>query len=304
MDRASEHRCERCGAPARQIDTASHLFCDACAALASTGARVSSELLFQLPPPPERKSVEDLATLARAVPSAHRDRASIEPLLAIAPPVPTLAPPKSSTRLRAIIPFAALGASAVLFAAAAALAIHASAIEPTVVQVVGVPAAEDAPRAPAASAPPQAPLTPPTEIVPAEPLPPVSDAADAHEETRAPSAVTPRRRPSRPAPVALDLAPRPAPAPPAPRAVIPSRVEVAQAMRALEPTIAQCSDTAQGTVATRVTFLGRTGHAVHAEVQGDSVPPAVRSCIARALRGAEVSAFAQERFTVAFPYRI
>src|SRR5690606_12379444 len=80
--------CERCGAPATRVETATHLFCTSCQQLASTGARPSSELLFTVEAEPERTTREDLASLTRPA----VERASISPLLAYGPAM--LAPPR------------------------------------------------------------------------------------------------------------------------------------------------------------------------------------------------------------------
>lgn len=276
--------CERCGLPAPAIDTASHAFCDDCAARASTGARTSSELLFSLRPPP-------LPSRTAAV--DPEDRISLPMPGAIVMPVPTIAPPAWSAK-RAFftaLPYATFIASALLFVGAASLALDAREREARMVSIAEsamlehevdrvIPDEVELDLAPAG--------------VPVAVAPSVVEPAEIEAPARRPRLA---RR-----------APAPELAPPAPveteeaLPAIPTRESVRSALRSVEAEVALCSDGSHGTANTRITFLGRTGAASHAEVfEGPS--PEVRSCIARAARGAELPRFSQERFTVVFPYR-
>lgn len=53
----------------------------------------------------------------------------------------------------------------------------------------------------------------------------------------------------------------------------------------------------------RVVF-GSNGRVRSADVSGGNFPPAVRSCIARAVRGARVPPFQQSTFSVNYPFRL
>ena len=300
-------QCERCGDSMVRAETATRAFCASCASIASTGARSSSELLFTLSSAArgERTTAEDLASLSR--PTAAR--ISVTPLLAFAPVAP-LAPPRPTRRMLAPL----LAATAVLLAGSTvALAWHASQRELAATEIVRSKAeakAEAEPsiaRAPLAREPlalaPEAPaveLAPRPEAIAPPPIDP------------RPTARTPRAAPPRvTAPAPRDAEdvddlfgpPRaPAVASTAPR--VPTRREVSLAMRALEDEVAMCGGESGAMVTTRVTFTGSSGRVAHAEVVDASVPPAVRSCIARAVRAAELPEFAQGTFTVAYPFRL
>jgi hypothetical protein len=292
-------QCERCGSPAPAIETATHAFCESCAAGASTGARNSSELLFSLRPPalPHASDDSSLASLARDLPDDAR--VSVLPLIGpLTMPVPTITPPAWSAKRAFLtaIPFAMFVASAAMFVGSAMFALDArerearmvafaegAVLAQEIVPVIPAEVAIDAPAVQPVVAPPV--IAPPTVVDPPAPIEPIVRRA--------------RPTPQRPAPepvVAVE------PAPVEERPVLPSRVAVRNALRSLEAEIALCSDGTHGTANTRITFLGQSGRASHAEVtQGGS--PEVRSCIARTARNAELPPFSQERFTVAYPFR-
>lgn len=304
----SPAQCERCGDSTVRATTATRAFCAPCASIASTGARSSSELLFTLVSPArrERTTAEDLASLAQ--PSA--ERASITPLLAFKS-VASLTPPRPRRRIAAPL-FAAL--AVLLASSTVALAWHASQPDRSITPVVRAKAEEpqkaepppSAPHALAPLAPPLAPEEQPPALAPRpEALAP--ETLDPRPAARTPRATAPRVTAPAPtveedllddlfgpprAPAAVSTAPR-----------VPTRREVSLAMRALEDDVAMCGGESGSMVTTRVTF-GSSGRVAHAEVVDASVPPAVRSCIARALRGAELPEFAQGTFTVAYPFRL
>jgi N-acetylglutamate synthase/N-acetylornithine aminotransferase len=85
---------------------------------------------------------------------------------------------------------------------------------------------------------------------------------------------------------------------------MPPQREVAAALRALERDVAMCRDGEGGTISTRVTVEGATGRVTDVDVAGDAVRGAVAACGARAVETARFPRFANERFVVAFPYRI
>lgn len=298
-------QCERCGDSMVRAETATRTFCASCASIASTGARSSSELLFTLARPArgERTTAEDLASLSR--PTA--ERISITPLLAFATVAP-LAPPRPPRRTLAPL----LAATAVLLAGSSvALAWHASQREAAAAEIERSKA-----EAPAKAEPPiaRAPLArePLAPDVPVVELAPRPEAIAPPPIDPRPTARTPRAAPPRvtaPAPRdAEDLddlfGPPRAPAVTSTAPRVPTRREVSLAMRALEDEVAMCGGESGAMVTTRVTFTGSSGRVAHAEVVDASVAPAVRSCIARAVRAAELPEFAQSTFTVAYPFRL
>lgn len=84
----------------------------------------------------------------------------------------------------------------------------------------------------------------------------------------------------------------------------PTRDEVRSAMAALAPAITACAAGEHGLASTAITFDGATGRARSALVNGDFAGTAAGSCMARALRGASLEPFAQETFTVQFPFAL
>jgi len=96
------------------------------------------------------------------------------------------------------------------------------------------------------------------------------------------------------------------PARPAPRPDLPdtpSRSDVVSAMRGVEAPVRACGEGAHGTAVVRLRF-GSDGRVRSADVQGAGLPASVRSCVARAARGAAVSRFAQDSFSVTYPFRL
>jgi hypothetical protein len=309
--------CERCGAPARHEESASHVFCDACTARASTGQRASSELLFstQRPPAPAKAEDDSLDTLTAM---GTRERVSLPHLGTITMAVPTVRPPsRARWLLRTLLPITTMAASAVLFAGSAWMHADTKQRERHIVSVAEAALIADddrpskllPPSEPAASLP----FAPPSSVEPSVVEAPIAPSAEPAAET--PAVETERRRVRRAPRPAVQTAPAPReeerrePAPPEEepleevlsRPMLPSRSEVSAAMSRLSSRVDQCGD--GGTATARVTFSS-SGRVASAEITGDGVAPEVKSCIARVVRDASVSPFAQERFTVAFPYRI
>ncbi len=366
-------RCERCGEPASPLEGASHVFCERCASIASTGARDSSELLFTAPPM-NRESREDLSALAS--PSAPTDEPlDLSPLLSVAKPA-MAPPPRRRGHFAGAL---AVGIAAMLVAGSGALAWHAvrpvrSAVAVRQAGALATASAPERARAHALHAPAlgtsareQTPTEPRESLAPPPPSAPAtraaatsagsisagsisagstsagstsagsisagstsagstsagstsagsisagstsagSTSAGSTSATRAVTARSPAPRRARAqtarepliaalAPITTAQTPRPALDP------LPGRSAVRDAMDAVAEPIAQCAEGSHGLVHARVTFLG-SGRAVHAEVVDASFPPAVRSCMARALRSAHLPAFGRDRFTIAYPYRL
>jgi hypothetical protein len=305
-------QCERCGDPAIDAEDASHVFCERCARIASTGARDSSELLFSLAPPPrhDRESADDLASLVRETAGIEDD--DLGALLSLAPPVLPSAPPAPRRS----------SASAVAIAAAMVVALGSLAYAWRGTRPVIAPVASNVERAAPPIAAREQIETTRTE---APPLPttsalPIAPAAESEapltpelpsRESAVPGAIALHRRPGRLAsahalPDSTAHAPHASTSQPSmPRPVrLPTRDDVRAAMDGVEGAIFQCAEGTHGLVSARVTFAGATGRAMHAEVVDSTLPPSARSCIAIALRGARVRPFAQERFIVAYPYRL
>ncbi len=84
----------------------------------------------------------------------------------------------------------------------------------------------------------------------------------------------------------------------------PSRGDIAAAMSSVTPAVRACGAGHQGTLATRVTFVGATGRVSGASTSGDGLPPAVTTCAMRAVRGARVPPFREDSFSVNYPFRL
>jgi hypothetical protein len=93
-----------------------------------------------------------------------------------------------------------------------------------------------------------------------------------------------------------------APAGPLPDA--PSRADVLAAMQAVQPAVSSCAVGSRGVATVRVTFSGSTGRVTGAVVEGTYAGTEQGSCIARAVRGAQVPRFTQPTFSVAFPFTL
>ncbi len=107
----------------------------------------------------------------------------------------------------------------------------------------------------------------------------------------------------------LDRAPaEPSTAPSEPRAgnlpQTPSRADIVAAMNGVSGAVSACGRGAfHGLVPVQVTFTGSNGRVSSAVVRAD-VPPAIGSCVARAVRGARVPPFSQPSFSVNYPFRL
>jgi hypothetical protein len=67
--------------------------------------------------------------------------------------------------------------------------------------------------------------------------------------------------------------------------------------------VSACGAGAHGLAPVRIVF-GNNGRVSSAEVSGGNFPPPVRSCIARAVRGARVPPFQNPTFSVNYPFRL
>ncbi|MFK7985386.1 MAG: GYF domain-containing protein [Sandaracinaceae bacterium] len=84
----------------------------------------------------------------------------------------------------------------------------------------------------------------------------------------------------------------------------PSRGSVVSAMQSVSGPVRACANGTHGTATVRVVFGGSNGRVSGATVNAPSLPGPVRSCIARAVRGARVPPFRQSSFSVNYPFRL
>lgn len=129
------------------------------------------------------------------------------------------------------------------------------------------------------------------------------------EETAAPIAARPASDPPRDIDELLDLGARtertPTREPVAPRGpATPSRSDIVSAMGAVAGAVRACGNGSRGLAPVRIVFRGESGRVTSAEVTAPSLSPEVRSCIARAARGARVPPFTQETFRVDYPFSL
>lgn len=283
----------------------------------------------------------DIRALASAPVQPAATSASVDDLLSIGslasplgPPVIVARPERSSRAPLFVAAFSAAGA--LLAAAAVIIAVILGNQSETRAadRVQGGPivASEETP--PDAVEP--ALVAPPTETTEPEPPAPAATVADvptpsvpraeaprrARRDRDEPAAPVAVRRPSE-APMAarrptddapdigrlLDLDARPDPTPrrepDAPRGpVTPSRSNVTSAMASVAGAVRACGNGARGMAPVRLVFRGDTGRVTSAEVNAPSLPPEVRSCIARAARGARVPPFTQDTFRVDYPFSL
>ncbi len=159
----------------------------------------------------------------------------------------------------------------------------------------------------------------------------VADVTPTEVETPTPSAVTPRRTTrtrtstttssTTTPPVASNVGDRtledlmhrasdaPAVVPaststPAPSnvATTPTRDQVRSALNAVAPAVEACADGRHGLATVSVVFTGATGAVRSATVTGPYAGTPEGSCIARAVREAQVPTFSQGTFTVSYPF--
>ena len=83
----------------------------------------------------------------------------------------------------------------------------------------------------------------------------------------------------------------------------PSRGDVVSAMNSVQGAVSACGSGQHGLAPVRIVF-GNNGRVQSAQVSGGSFPPPVRSCIARAVRGARVPPFRNPTFSVNYPFRL
>jgi hypothetical protein len=84
----------------------------------------------------------------------------------------------------------------------------------------------------------------------------------------------------------------------------PSRSSVVSAMNSVSGPVRACANGTHGVATVRVVFGGSNGRVSGATVNAASLPGPVRSCIARAVRGARVPPFQQSSFSVNYPFRL
>jgi predicted Zn finger-like uncharacterized protein len=97
---------------------------------------------------------------------------------------------------------------------------------------------------------------------------------------------------------------RPAPQPASSGRETPTRSDVSSAMESVAPAVRACGNGAGGRVMVRVVFQGTSGRATNAQANAPNLPPPVRSCIARAVRGASVRPFDRSTFSVVYPFNL
>lgn len=288
-------QCERCLAPTPSLSPSLRTICVRCATLSPSG----------------RESAIDLAALT----GARDERISLE----IAGVVDeSLAPPPITTR-RSFAPVLWVGLGALLgalsFASGDFVLNHAEASlaaarQATTYDAVVTPPERDATE-PSADVPSSNESEDSTsEVTPPEPTPVETPSVEEGlEEEVEPEPVTrPRQRSRAPAERTEPVAPTPAERPPAPVALtpLPSRASVRGAFARVRGGIERCGEVEHiGSVVTaRVTFDGTTGRVAHAQITDATVPPEVRSCVARGAREVRVEPFAREQFIVLYPFRL
>lgn len=84
----------------------------------------------------------------------------------------------------------------------------------------------------------------------------------------------------------------------------PTRSDVQSAMSGVQGAVQACGNGTSGTARVRVVFQGRSGRVTNATVDAAQLPPPVRSCIARAVRGASLQPFSNPTFSVTYPFRL
>jgi hypothetical protein len=84
----------------------------------------------------------------------------------------------------------------------------------------------------------------------------------------------------------------------------PSRADVLAAMQAVRSAVSSCAAGSRGVATVRVTFAGNSGRVTSAVVEGAYAGTVQGSCIARAVRGAQLPPFAQATFSVTFPFAL
>jgi len=75
------------------------------------------------------------------------------------------------------------------------------------------------------------------------------------------------------------------------------------AMNSVQGAVQACGQGQHGLAPVRIVF-GSNGRVRSANVSGGSFPGPVRSCIARAARGARVPPFRNDSFSVNYPFRL
>lgn len=289
-----------------------------------SSATTESSMLF---------SLASLGAMAAERPAPPRPVARVDELLgigalpapALAAPVvpPVVAPPRVTSSAGRWIAAASILAVAILggsYAAARSLVqapTHRPAVLVAVVDPIATTPLGIAPPTSDVETPPAAEIETPPVVVAPDPTPtprhphvlrptpaPVADPVT----TPAPTPEPPATR--LPHSVAELLATPPEPhahpvtPPPAPTAATtPTRPEVLAAMRALTPAVTACGGGAHG-LATVSVRMSSSGHVTSAVVNGDFAGTPTGSCIARAVRAAEVPAFTQSTFGFDYPFRL
>lgn len=91
---------------------------------------------------------------------------------------------------------------------------------------------------------------------------------------------------------------------PAPSGDTPARDDVVRALGAVHSAVQTCAAGRGGVAWVQVTFAGPTGRVSNALVQGNFAGTPQGSCIARAVRSAQVAPFHSATFSVAFPFQL
>ncbi len=102
----------------------------------------------------------------------------------------------------------------------------------------------------------------------------------------------PRTRTERPEPVADNAPPT------------PTRNDVVGAMNSVAGAVRACGEDGSHGLAPVSVVFGNDGRVANASVTSATLPPDVKSCVARAVRDARVPRFAQSSFRVNYPFRI
>jgi len=84
----------------------------------------------------------------------------------------------------------------------------------------------------------------------------------------------------------------------------PSRSDIVLAMNSVSGPVQACGDGEHRLAQVRLVFAGGDGRVVSATVSGDTFSDSVRTCIARAARGARVPPFRQDDYSVNYPFRL
>lgn len=85
-------------------------------------------------------------------------------------------------------------------------------------------------------------------------------------------------------------------------ATTPTREQIRSALAAMAPAVQACAEGRHGLASVNVVFHGASGAMRSAVVSGPYAGSPEGSCIARAVRAAQVPSFSQSTFTVSYPF--